>query len=89
MYHVLIRAAAPVPAGKTTYGKNAFKIIGTLPSLTGADDITALYTAHFVAPGPGASIALQLIGVSDSGLRTAPTALSVLTPGTDPALVLD
>ncbi len=88
-HHVLIRAAAPVPAGQTTYPKGAFKIIGTLPSLTGSDDITALYTAHFLAPGPGASIAVELIGVSAGGLRTAPTVLSVLTSGTDLALVLD
>ncbi len=93
--HILLRAAAPVPAGQTTYPKGAFKTIGTLPGLATSADIAALYLAHYLAPGPGASIAIELIGVSDSGLRTAPTLCTVLTSGpgdalapTEPALTL-
>ena len=93
--HVIVRAAPPVPAGQTTYKKGAFKIIGTAPGINSALSLTAMYLAHYVAPGPGASIAIELIGVSAGGIRTAPTLYTVVTGGTgdaaadtEPALTL-
>ncbi len=85
---LICRAAPPVPAGHTRYSKKSFKIIGTLPSLSTHTPITALFTAHYHAPGPGAALAIELIGVSASGLRTASLILTAVTLAAEDASAL-
>ena len=74
---VHILAAAPAPAGKTTFPDADFKAIGSLPSLQGdGDDIATLYSAVFGTPEPGAQLALKLIATSDAGIRLTPLVLT-------------
>lgn len=77
---VLIYAAAPVPAGTNIYSrKSAFKLIGSLQSLTASNDLSRLYNAKFRGAGTGSKIALKIVGISASGIRSAEQLISGVT----------
>lgn len=93
---VLLYGAGPTLAAQGTPDRAAFRLLGTLPSLSmGVNDISARYLNKFRAPEAGEKVSVRLVGVSLSGFRTRPiiadTALVTTTlaaTGPEPGLTL-
>jgi hypothetical protein len=57
--NTIVRASAPVSAGRGTCGD--YRILGTCPApLQGSSDITSLYAARFGAPPAGTKVFVQV-----------------------------
>ena len=84
--HTLLRASAPLSAGRKTC--TGFRIIGICPpAVQGSADITALYTARFGVPRIGSKIFLRVNQIID-GWEDEPVEFTfvVLAPQPEPSL---
>ena len=83
--HTLLRASAPLSAGRKTC--TGFRIIGVCPpAAQGSVDITALYTARFGVPRVGSKIFLRVNQIID-GWESQPVQFTVVVPAPQPELV--
>jgi hypothetical protein len=77
--NIIIYAAAPLLAGTNDYPASAFKRIGYIASLSTVPvDITAQYLAVYNIPSAGYEIAINLVGVMDSGFYTPRTLVTAV-----------
>jgi hypothetical protein len=80
--HLILRASAPLSAGRKTC--TDFRIIGTCPpSGQGSADITALYTARFSASRVGSKLFLRVNQIID-GWEDKPVEFTFVVPAPQP-----
>jgi hypothetical protein len=76
--NTIVRASAPVSAGRQTYGD--FRLIGTCPAVVqGSSDITSLYTARYGAPSAGQKVFVQ-VSQMVNGWEQVPVSFWAIVP---------
>jgi hypothetical protein len=76
--NTIVRASAPVSAGRESYGD--FRVLGMCPApVQGSADITSLYTAKYGAPPAATKVFVQVNQMVD-GWEQVPVTFSAIVP---------